>query len=581
MLANASQLSAQANSSRSLAIHVAPLGGQLWNLHDTDILSVIKAVAAETGKNFVIDPRVRGKISLIATKPIATKDIYAVLLTLLATLGYAAIPTATGVIKIVPNFLSNETTTSLATSNDPGKSGTVVVRVIALKTIAAAQLLTILRPLLPQWTNMAVYQPGNILILSGYAQKIQHIFALINAIEHHTQNELTVYHLKHANAGQLALTIRELQAEERISGDMPVAALAVDPRLNNIILYGSKVARDKMQYLLRVLDVASLTKQIHTAVVAVRYLSATELAPVLNKLAADFNMARLNAAGGGNSSHETTTTSQQLPWHVQAERTTNSLLLTASEAMLKTCKTLIRRLDQRPAQVLIAAVIAEVDVAHWQNLGIQWGASAINTTLAGDGELSTSFPFLGAGNFGLMPNVQIRTVLSMLTHLRGTNILATPNIVVLDRQQAHIAVGQDVPQQTGTFSTPATNSGAVAPFNTFNRRQVALQLTVTPRVTVGQAVALAITLKNDSLQNPDNPGPNPLINISQLKNNVIVGSKQVLVLGGLISHNYHESLNKVPLLGDLPVLKVIFSQKVRILEKKLLMVFIEPIILNN
>jgi general secretion pathway protein D len=242
-------------------------------------------------------------------------------------------------------------------------------------------------------------------------------------------------------------------------------------------------------------------------------------------------------------------------------------------------KAVIAKLDVRPAQVLVEAIIAEIDESDLTSLGIQWGSVTPSGTVATT-RTPTSFPNFGAGVVGIMPSVEIQAVLSVLRNQLGVNILSTPSVVVLDNQKASIEVGQDVPEQTGAYSTTGTTA-TVTPFNTIARKNVTLRLDVVPQINLSSSVRLKINLKNDTLRDPQNPGLNPIINTHKIANSVIINSEDVLVLGGLISNTNNENINKVPILSSIPIVGALFIQKTTHQQKKNLMVFIKPIIMHN
>lgn len=572
------------NNTGLASLSIATPATRLWNLQDADILSIIHEISQATGKNFVVDPRVNGKITLISSKPIAENQVYAVFLSILSALGYSAVP-GEGIIKIVPTPDSSEMTTRLATTKAPGKGDEIVVRVIPLENISASQVISSIRPLLPQWSTISAYIPGNVLILTGQASNLQRIVRLIQEVDHTTNNNIEVIPLHHASAMQVSTVLVNLQNAGHMSNEMPAATIAVDERSNYIILSGTQAARLKMRLLILQLDQPTHTNSGSTEVVYLRYLKAKEIAPLLNQVVVNIMGEKQSIASPPlpteNQDHKNWANLTTTP--IQAELTTNALIITAPTTIMKALKSIISRLDIRPAQVLIEAVIAEIDERDLKNLGIQWGSfiKPKNLLPTIDGILPTDFPIPGAGSLGIIPDMSIRAVLNLLENINGANILSTPSIVVLDNHKATIEVGQDVPQQSGSFSTPPTTGGQISPFNTFDRRRVSLQLDVIPQINLGNAVRLSIALRNDTLRNPDNPSSNPLINVSQIKNAVIVNNNNILVLGGLISNYYHETINKVPILSDLPLLGLAFQQKSRSLEKKTLIVFIKPIILHH
>jgi general secretion pathway protein D len=237
---------------------------------------------------------------------------------------------------------------------------------------------------------------------------------------------------------------------------------------------------------------------------------------------------------------------------------------------------IVAKLDIRPAQVLIEGIIVEIDQDDLKNLGIQWGAlpSASRPT-PGPG-----FAPFGEGVVGIIPSMQVQAVLSALQTNVNVNVLSTPSVVVLDNHKAVLNIGQDVPVQTGQYAT--TGAAATAtPFTTTGYRKVALSLEVTPQLNLGSSVRLLVNLKNDTLQNPSNPGTTPLINTSQIANSVIINSCDILVIGGLIRNTISDSTDKVPILGDIPIVGTLFQHKVRELQKKNLVVFLKPVIMHN
>lgn len=571
---------------------------RLWNLQDADILSVINEVSQETGKNFIVDPRVSGKISLISSKPLKQSEVYQVFLSVLGVLGYSAVPTG-NVIKIVPNMESGEQATRVATNSSPGKGDEVVVRVVPLENVSASQLIPVLRPMLPQWSNISAYTPGNVLILLGRASNLDRIHAIIQDVDHASTSGIQMIALRHAQASQVATVVNNLQSAARAAGDSSAVSVAVDERSNSILLSGPKAARLRMRVLLSQLDAPSQAPSGNTEVIYLRYLEAKTFAPLLSKIAS--NIQGKNAGGASattsydinnanpintavSSTNSTASSTKEVSLNstnIQAEPNSNAVIITAQPALMTALKAVIAKLDIRPAEVLVEAIIAEVDESNLTSLGIQWGSVASDGTAQPVSNGSAiSFPPFGAGVVGIMPSVQIQAVLTMLRNQNGVDILSTPSIMVLDNQKATIEVGQDVPFQTGSYATTGSTS-TVTPFTTNQYKPVTLKLDVTPQINLGNSVRLKLNLKNDTLQNPQNPGLTPLINTSKISNSVIIKSDDVLVLGGLISNSNNENVNKVPILSDIPIIGIAFKQKTTNQQKKNLMVFIKPIIVQN
>jgi general secretion pathway protein D len=557
---------------------------KLWNLQDADILSVINEVSLETGKNFVVDPRVSGKISLISSKPIKPEEVYQVFLSVLEMLGYSAVPSG-DVVKIIPNVETNELPSKLASAHSPGHGDEVVVRIVPLENIAAGQVLPVIRPMLPQWSNVSAYMPGNILILMGHAANLQRIINVIQNLDSAATSSIDVIPLHQASASQVATVLSNLQNTARMNGDNSSLSIAADERSNSILLSGNKAGRVRMHALIAQLDAPTSGSQGNTEVVYLKYLQARTLAPVVGKIAQNIlrtgsdGTASPATAARGNKSAAT----PENETNIQAESSVNALIITAPPTLMTSLKAVVAKLDIRPAQVLVEAVIVEIDQNDLKNLGIQWGArNPANPDVSPQGGASTevNFPPLGEGTLGIIPHTQVRAVLSILENTTGVNILSTPSVVVLDNKKAVLKVGQEVPQETGTYATTGT-TGTVTPFNTIQNIPVVLELDVIPQINLGNSVRLQLNLRNDTLQNPDNPGLNPIINTSQISNSVIVNSDDILVVGGLISNNITESVDKIPILGDIPGVGILFQHKRRTLEKRNLVAFIKPIILYS
>lgn len=569
--------------------------GRIWNLQDAEILSIINEVSQETGKNFVVDPRVSGKISLISTKPIQKNEVYQVFLSILGILGYSAIPSG-NVVKIVPNMDSGELATPVGTKYAPGRGDDVVVRVIPLENVSATQLLPILRPLLPQWSNITAYTPGNVIILLGRAANLQRIIHIIREVDHASSNGIQIVRLHKASAIQVAAVLNNLQNAARAAGETPGLSIGVDEPSNSILLGGPRAMRLRMQVLIAQLDATTSTPAGNTEVIYLRYLKSKKFAPLLGRIAQNIigkntndqsNETFVQAVASRN--HKTTGSAKSINSSIiQDEPNTNALIITAPPSLMAALKNVIAKLDIRPAEVLVEAIIAEINENDLNSLGIQWGTLSKNGQVESQGSDPTSFPQLDAGVIGIIPHARIKAVLSALHNMNGVDILSTPSIVVLDNQKAMIEIGQDVPIKTGEYTTP--NSSAVAqndnstlqPFNTISMKPVTLRLDVTPQINLSNAIRMQLKLKNDSLQNPQNPTLTPRINTSKIQNSVIINNGDILVLGGLISNANNENINKVPILGDVPIFgPLLFQQKSRSVAKKTLMVFIKPIIMHS
>jgi general secretion pathway protein D len=566
---------------------------RLWNLQDADILGVINEVSLETGKNFIVDPRVNGKITLVSSKPIKPDAVYDIFLSVLALLGYSAIPSG-DVVKIVPNMESSEYATRVASKHSPGKGDEVVVRIIPLENVSANQLIPVVRPLLPQWSNISAYVPGNTIVLVGRASNLERIVSVINSIDKSSDNNIEIVPLHQASAAQMANVLNNLQNSARASGDTTQVSIAPDERSNSILISGNKATRLRIRMLISQLDTPSTGAQGNTEVIYLRYLIAKNFAPILGKIAnnllgkdggkdsAPSSTSSASAATtGGTTAYTATATKAKEPenlTNIQAEPSTNSIIITAPPAMMRALNSVIAKLDIRPAQVLVEGIIVEIDQADLKNLGIQWGALVTSTTT--QPPANSGFSQFGEGVIGIIPSMQVQAILNMLQNNTNVNVLSTPSVVVLDNHKATLDIGQDVPTENGSYAT-SSNVATPTPFNTISYKKVALSLEVIPQINLGNSVRLSVKLKNDTLQNPENPGLTPLINTSQISNSVIVKSCDTLVLGGLIRNTISEHVDRIPILSDIPGVGYLFKHKVRQLEKRNLVVFLKPVIMHT
>ncbi|MCW5588556.1 MAG: type II secretion system secretin GspD [Legionellales bacterium] len=565
----------------------------LWNLRDADIHSVIAEVAKVTGKNFIVDPRVQGKVTIISATPLTKDEVYPVFLSLLRVNGYAAIPDG-HTIKILPMINALQENTPVGNTHLQPKDA-MVVKVIAVKNKSAEQLVPVLRPLIPPSSSLSAYLPSNSLIVSDTAANIAKITHLVHEVDTANQSGVDIVPLQNALASDV---VKELVTMMNMaSPGMPQLALAADDRTNSIIMSGNITQRARARLLIQQLDaINSNGGSGNTQVVYLHYQTAKNLVPILAGIAqASFGEdATLNT----HTQKITDTSEKNKPEqesmnasisakgkHVEIESdpSTNSLIISAPNNVMRTLRSVINRLDLRPAQVLVEAAIVEIDETKLKHLGIQWGTSKLpgdtNPVLSSDPEFSQLTGGLGVG---FIHNGDMRAMITALARDGSTNILSTPDIIVLDNQTADIKVGKKVPFITGSYSTAADGS-LNNPYTTTQREYVGLELKVTPQINQGNAVKLLIQQGNESIVDgsSSNQNPNPITDESDIKTSVIVNNGEILVLGGLMSNQMVEILHKLPILGDIPGVGLLFRDKEHDMEKKDLMVFLRPVILRN
>ncbi len=597
-----------------------PEESKLWNLRNADIRAVISEVSRVTGKNFIIDPRVQGKISIISTTPISNHELYQVFLSVLQVSGYAAIASG-DVIKIIPNIdAKTQSSDLLGGMRNPPHGDDMMVAVVPVHYVPAEQLVPILRPLMPQWSSISAYSPSNMLILSGRANNIKSLANIIKQVDTSSSSDIDMIPLKHALAMDVASTLKDLIKTQTNSGRSQIS-ITSDDRSNALLVSGSKTDRIRIRMLVLKLDKkSSQGLNANTQVVYLHYLRAEDLVPILAGIAqANFsgnvgttigkitrpaldstnpaaNLATgstQNALGDSSSNAQPTTPNPEATENTTASTTqnegstkptiqiiaepnTNSIILNAPASIIRILKSVIHKLDIKPAQLLIEAIVAEISEDEANNLGIEWGTNQQTAKVA---NFRPGFAIIN--NQTSINDFQAQ--IYALASQQKANILSTPSVVVLDNRQAKILVGKQVSIQSTSYPNNAGGSTTASPYTTFDRVNVALHLYVRPQVTQGQGIQMQIDQGNDTLDPPNTiiVGTNPTFKISSIVTSVHVQSGDIIVLGGLTQDSHGDDNNRIPILGDIPGVGRLFQRNLRTRDKRVLMVFIKPIILRN
>ncbi len=559
------------------------------DFRDTDINAVIEAVAKLTGRNFIIDPRVKGKVTVITHKALTKDEVYQVFLSLLKVHGFAAVP-GTNATKIVPEVNAKQDTIRTVRKARFDEGDELVTEVIPIQHVAAAQLVPILRPLVPQRGHLAAYPQSNVLIISDSAANVARLSEIIARIDQAVNQEIEVIPLKNAVASEIVSIIKQLHpntAKDKTGG----ITLVADDRTNSVLLGGDKARRLQLRALIGHMDIP-LEISGNTTVIYLRYAKAKDLVPVLTGVT-----KTLGKAGKGAK------TTARNDINIQADESSNALVINAPPNVLRSIRAVVRQLDIRRAQVLIEAIIAEVSYSKSSELGIQW---AFDGTSGGEknGPIGLlNFPNFGSGILGLLESPpaaaaamsglsiglgsfnsagdpQLAMLIRALAGDANTNILSTPSLVTLDNEEAKIVVGQNVPFITGQYANTGGGTTPVNPFQTIERQDVGLTLRIKPQINEGDAIKLEVDQEISSLAN-STVGADLITNKRQITTNVMVDDGQILVLGGLIEDNLIEGEQKVPGLGDIPLVGWLFKYKSVRKTKTNLMAFIRPIILKN
>ncbi len=575
-----------------------------FNIRDAEISTVISTIAEVTGKSFIIDPRVKGKATVISSRPMTKDEAYQIFLSLLEVHGFAAIEVGE-TIKILPDVSAKQSPTPLSTRRNPGEGDEVVTQVIDVEYVAAAQLVPILRPLVPQQGHLVAYAPSNVLIISDRAANIKRLVELIRRVDKPSvENEIEVVALEHASAAEVVRILNTLiQQEAKGPGKkntIDSRVIVADERTNSILLGGDKDSRIKLRAIIVHLD-TPLETEGNIRVVYLRYAKAVDLVPVLTGVGQSIEEERRGAKGKA--------TAPSSSMSIQADESTNALVITAPPDIFRSLQAVIRQLDMRRAQVSVEAIIAEISARRASELGVQWlfdgspagsgPVGAINFNSGGSivdiasgivaAQSGTGVPNIsgigggitvGLGKF----NSSSFNFAALVRALEGDgsfNVLSTPNIVTMDNVEAEIKVGQVVPFVTGSYTSPGGGgSTPTNPFQTINREDVGITLKVTPQINEGDAIRLDIDQSVSSIS-PSAVAAGTITNNRSIKTSVLAADGQTVVLGGLIKDDVTESVQKVPLLGDIPLLGAMFRYKTNNVEKTNLMVFIRPTILRD
>lgn len=606
------------------------------NFVDADIESVIKAIGQITNKNFLLDPRVKGTISINTSKPVPRNMTYQILLSALRVQGFATIE-ENGYISIVPEVDAKGKFTPRTTSGKQS-GGQIVTQVYVLKYENASQLLNVVKPLLSPISVINAYPGSNALIVTDYADNLNKIVKLIDTIDRPSQAENVLVKLKFASAVEISQTINRLLGDGGANVEPSRRLMAVaDARSNAIILHSENQSLiTRAATLIEQLDVpTNAGSAIH--VVYLKNADSTKLASTLRALmsgkgsdsvlatapnisnsqpvsnAADTNKVATNMPASAMAAQTTASpfsalASAQENGMIQADPATNSLLITAPDHVFNMLSSVIDKLDMRRAQLYVEALIAEVSTDKASEFGVQWqDLEAFKGTTLNNGNLqgfagtkfnrggsilgvATNLGNAGNGfNIGLLagtvniPGIGQVTNLGVLAHAlesnANANILSKPNLLMLDNEEAKIVIGQNVPFVTGQYAQTG-GSSSVTPFQTIERQDVGLTLKVKPQISEGNTVKLQIHQEVSSVADTANSA-GITTNKRAIDTTVLVDDGSIIVLGGLIEDTITDTVDKVPFFGDIPGIGALFRSVGRGHKKTNLMVFLRPYVMRS
>jgi general secretion pathway protein D len=530
---------------------------------------------------------------------------YEAFLSILSVYGFVAVPSG-NVVKILPDANARQMPGAESVAGGGRLADDLVTRVIAVKNVGAAQLVPILRPLIPQYGHLAAHPPSNLLIISDRASNVDRMLRIIERIDQESSADFEVIRLENASAAEVVRVVTTLnQGAKGEGGAGPAATLVADERTNSVLVSGDKNERLRLRTLVAHLD-TPLQEGGDTRVRYLRYAEATDLA---TKLQSQYQKQASGPAGGQNAAPPT----EKGDVIIWADESTNALIITAPPKAMKGMMAVIDKIDIRRMQVLVESLIVEVTADKAAELGVNWavgdadldnviGATRLATPKTGGGGIvglagaaagddpTKILDALGNGlNLGVGrlsdSGTSFAALINALATDANTNIVGTPVLVTMDNEEAEIKVGQEVPFVTGQFTNTGNNGGgggnSVNPFQTIQREQVGLSLKITPQINEGDAVLLKIEQELSALQ-ANVAGASDLVTSNRtITTSVIVEDGGTLVLGGLIQDDVRETQNRIPLLGSLPLIGHLFRVDSTTKTKTNLMVFIKPTIMRD
>lgn len=609
-------------------------GSFTLNLKNADISSLIQTVSRQTGRNFVVDPRVKARVTVISAQPLNEDELYETFLSVLQVHGFAAVPSG-DLVKIVPDVNAKQGPVP-AYDEDAREGDQLVTRVIKVENVPAAQLVPILRPLVPQQGHLAAYAATNTLIITDRASNIQRLSDIISDIDRPDSEEVEVVQLRHASSREVISILQSIQSRNaQAGGSSGVLRFAADERTNSVLLSGDSASRKRTRDLIEKLD-TPVESGGNTRVVYLRYASAVDLLDVLTGVSA--GQAEIGTGGGGDQGGGGQDGGGQPPGagaptvdangviqppqeqpptasiirrlggnetsrpniDIQADEDTNALIITAPPDEMRSILAVVEQLDIRRAQVLVEAIIAELTENNTSELGVNFAVRGTNsnrpaayTNLGGATQDLAANAFalqnggagaslgtglsLALGRFGT-GGVDFGFLLSAIATDADNNILSTPSLVTMDNQEAEITVGQNVPFVTGTQLSSSNDN----PFQTIERQDVGITLKVKPQINEGDNIRMQIEQEVSDVAPSAVSGASDIVtNTRSIKTTVLIEDGQTLVLGGLIDDKIGDTRDKVPFLGDLPLLGSMFRYRTATKEKRNLMVFLHPQILRD
>jgi general secretion pathway protein D len=587
------------------------------NFKGTEIAEFINIVGKNLKKTMIVDPNVRGKVNVRSYDLLSEKQYYQFFLNVLEVYGFSAVEMDNNVVKIIRNKDAKTSSIPVVGNENPGIGDEMVTRVVEVKNVTVRELTPLLRQLSDQagGGNVVNYDPANVIMLTGTAAVVNRLVKIIERVDRAGDKDVQIIKLKFASASEMVRIVEAMNKSTGKSAGTPtflIPKIVADDRTNSVIVSGEVQARERVARLVSRLD-SELESSGNTRVYYLKYAKAEDLVKVLEGVSESIESDKSSGKTAAKNRNKRNVS-------IDAHEDTNTIVITAQPDMLRSLESVIRKLDVRRAQVLIEAIIVEVFEGDGVNLGVQWyhesgamtqftnGPATISSIAAGaeaakstpgakgstvtsengavtvnpdqpdvDGDYSLLAQVLGSVSgtmFGIVKD-DWGAIVQAVSSDTNSNLLSTPSITTLDNEEAYFIVGQEVPIITGS-STGSNNSN---PFQTVDRQEVGIKLKVTPQINEGSAVQLTIEQEVSSVSGAT--GVDISINKREIKTTVMADNGATVILGGLIDEDVQESVQKVPLLGDIPIIGHLFKSTSNSTRKRNLMVFLRPTIIRD
>jgi general secretion pathway protein D len=582
------------------ALPVSAAGkGIVLNFSDVDISTMVKFISDLTGKNFILDERVKGKISVYSPSKLSVDEAFSVFTSVLDLKGFTVVQVGR-IYKIVPTTVAKQSGMKLFSGSErqPVNEG-YVARVIALDRIPSQEAATFLQPVVSKDGYVASFGPANMLLVVDSALNIQKVLDIIKTIDSDMRRDgAELVFLKHASADNVADIVREwifgrdrsnksgvqtIQSQTRGQATSVGGLLVSDTRLNAVIIFGNDKDKAEIKEFIAMVDVVPPTSSSKINVYYLENADATDVGKVLESMIKGTTTT---------SSAQTGIAQQQVAFEgsrisVTPDKATNSLVIMASPADYQNLLQVIQKLDRRRRQVFVKALIAEVSLDKVRDIGLQLGVGGAGTdgTIAAAGVLDP-FNFIGASNAqqqavvkilsGLANNVNFSGVLKLLDENGAVNVLSSPNILTSDNKEAEIFVGENIPLLT---STTLASSGLSQ--QSIERKDTGITLKITPQITEGEYIKLDIYQEISAVKNSKGEATDLVTTKRSAKTSVVVKDTDSVVIGGLIQNRDEENIQKIPILGDIPLLGYLFKTKSTQRTKTNLIILLTPRIIRS